>query len=233
MGLGGLKPETNKAVMVIDPDLRLDKAATDFFVKELLAKKQTGPCPDNFVTLFKAARMIGGGLKPWGAIVKALLDVRIPFWLTDETGFKATPPKDLSRKIVVCPIALSGFAALNEAPAQSHDALASTDFPRADQVTQRDAAEILNLDCLQIRPVVDAGHLTFQHKLSAQYCPLDSVVTYARQMMPAAEIGPRLGLRENVVSNWLSKNRPEIESVPGGWKRRQVLEQLGFGDWIS
>lgn len=230
MGLGGLKPETNRAVMVIDPDLRLDKAETDLFARKMLAKVQAGPCPNNVVSLFKASRLIGGGLKPWGPIIKALLDVRIPFWLTDEGRCKESSLKDLSRKILVCPRALSDFAALPEVPAQSLGTFSSSAFQRADQVTQRDAAEILNLDCAQIRPVVAAGLLTFHQKQTAHYCPLEDVVAYARQMIPAAEIGPRLGLRENVVRNWLSKNRPEIERLPGGWKRNQVFEQLGFGD---
>ncbi|MGN7159244.1 hypothetical protein [Sphingomonas sp. SAFR-052] len=133
------------------------------------------------VSLRVAARAIGGGVKPWGAIFRELITGRIPF---------------VMKKVSIEGIFLSGSDA---ARIRTFETEAEDDVPIR-QVSQRDAIEILNL------PLKHANLLVSSPKAGQSLRrPIDYVLTLARTRVTLAELSARTAIHPARLEHMLDK----------------------------
>jgi len=212
--------ETHPAIKVVDPDLRITTASMERFLNAVIAKGIRRDAPKAALTLARASRIIGGDLKPWGAIYAAMLDGTLPFWLNSDTGSGEGASRPLNRIIRVMPEQLSAFRKMR------FDGSQYPEFKFSTHVTQRDALEILNLTSAYIHSAIDAGQLRFEQGTKAQWCELSSVLQYARKMITVAELSQHLGILEHKVPEVMLTTHPELEHFEIGWVRDAVMAKL-------
>ena len=99
-------------------------------------------------------------------------------------------------------------------------------FPFKDAYTQVDAAEILNLDALQIRRSIEAGELSFQKRGVAMLTDRAPVLRLAATRIATSEIALRTGKAANKVPQ-LMKSFPHIERCAAGWSRSAFDAEFG------
>ncbi|MGT2514435.1 hypothetical protein ACVOMT_09530 [Sphingomonas panni] len=154
------------------------------------------------VSIHRAARAIGGGLKPWGEIFDRLLSGNIPFAITG----------DRVRRIMI----------------SKHDAvsLCATDLTSVTPsslpptCSQRDALEILNLPGKHaelLKTLADAD--------DDWEMPWSAVLDLARTRITLAELCARTGINATILENLMEDiGCPRMDRF--GWLRRSALPKL-------
>ena len=98
-------------------------------------------------------------------------------------------------------------------------------MPLAAVMSQEDACELLNLCNFTLRPVTDAGILTFERIGKAMWIGKGEVLALASSLIAPAEIAARLGLHPSSVGALMRRNR-RIPKMPGGWSRPDFVRLL-------
>lgn len=210
--LGAISREAHPALVLINPTLRLVEESVDDFSSELIAASLKGRGPADTIPLGTASRILGGRPKPWGSILEAMRQGEMPFWLAERGKF--------SRRAFVRPSDITRFASLD-----FREAL-YPEFPFKRTYTQVDAAEILNLDALQIRRSINAAELTFRQEGVAMLTDRSEVLRLAPTRIATSEIALRTGRAVNKVPQ-LMKNFPHIERCAAGWNRTSFDTEFG------
>ena len=205
---GLIDQERHPGVLLLDALPRITDASLAVFSKRFNSIVSSGP-PPGAVLLRTVSRRIGGGLKPWAQIIGAILNGQLPAY-HDEADLVVP----LTKRVLI-----RSDAALVAAEFWQPETAA--DAFRSPIISQADACEILNLDPLQIRPLVNAGCLSFQKDGKRLSTRLTAVLAYAKRMIPPAELAHRLGMRADAVHATV-RAWPGVERIPGGWKREQV-----------
>ena len=99
-------------------------------------------------------------------------------------------------------------------------------FPFKDAYTQADAAEVLNLDALQIRRSIDAEELSFKKQGVAMLTDRAPVLRLAASRIATSEIALRTGKAANKVPQ-LMKSFPHIGRCAAGWSRSAFDTEFG------
>jgi hypothetical protein len=210
--LGIVQREAHPALALIHPCLRLTAASIDNLLQRLEAAARQDLGPD-LMPLGTAIRIMGGKPKPWGNIFLALVDGTLPFELHGTGKFVRRAQVRLNDIKPFAPVYFE----------QSD----WSGFPFEQTFTQIDAAEVLNLDALQIRRVIASGELTFSPQGVAVITPRAPVLELAKVYMATAEIALRTGTPFIRVPHLMAEH-PSIMRHPAGWARDDFERLLGF-----
>lgn len=210
--LGEVERETHPALALIHSTLRLVQKSVDAFADDLEQRGMPKTAGPGLLPLGTASKILGGRTKPWGAILGAMRAGNFPFWLATEGKFV--------RRAFVRPEDILPFAAIN------FDERGWPDFPFRRAYTQVDAAEILNLDALQIRRVIQVGDLTFEPEGVALISERSSVLRIAAAHVATAEIALRTGTKFNHVPRFMGRY-PHIPRTEAGWDRAAFDGEFG------
>jgi hypothetical protein len=203
--LGLVIAELHPAIRCIDRELRLTKTSVVAFTATLEENGPKGPPPGSMVSLGTAMRQMGGHCKPWGPLFAAMLGGEIPYWIVERPG------KFLNKVLV-------HFADVATFTDVRFDESQWPNFPFDPTVTQVDAAEILNIDAVQIRTVIDDGTLEFAPAGVARRTTKASVLKLAERIISTSEAALRLGIDARCVAGTL-KRRADIRRQLFGWSR--------------
>lgn len=203
--LGLVTAELYPAIRCIDRELRLTKASIAAFTSALEANRCKGRPPRNAARLGTIIRLIGGRCKPWGPLLTAMVGGEIPYWIVDRPG-------RFMNKVLVRPGDIAPFADIR------FDEADWPVFPFDRTVTQIDAAEILNIDAIQIRTVVDDGTLEFEPAGVALRTSKASVLALAEKTISTSEAAARLGTDFRHVAGTLNR-QSDLQRQHFGWSR--------------
>lgn len=210
--LGLVTAELHPAIRCIDRELRLAKASIAVFTSALKTDRGKGRPPREAVRLGTAVRLIGGRCKPWGPLLAAMIGGEIPYWFVDRPGKFLN--KVLVRLTDIGPFADTPF---NEA--------VWPNFPFDTTVTQIDAAELLNIDALQIRAAIDDGTLEFTPAGVALRTSKATVLSLGLEVVSTSEAALRLGIDARHVAHAL-KAYANIRRKLFGWLRTDFERHL-------
>ena len=157
-------------------------------------------------------RFLGGRPKPWGEILIAMRTGSLPFWLHG-TGKFARRAR----------VAISDIAHFTNV---GFDEAAWPNFPFKQTYTQIDAAEMLNLDSLQIRRVMNIGALEFRPEGVAMIVDRAPVLELASAYIATAEIALRTGMGFTGVPN-LMRRHTQVTRHEAGWLRCEFDKVFG------
>lgn len=158
----------------------LCKSITDLASSDL---RDTAP-------VMHAMRAVGARLKPWDAVIEAMLSGTLPFEICEGEG-------PLFKRVRVSKDDLRGPAAQLITRAGAATALTKQmdiDFPFADRVTKRDAGEILNLETKQYTRLLSTYPTGPQRSV-----PVDELLKIAGDYIANTEIATRLGTSYQAV----------------------------------
>jgi hypothetical protein len=206
---GLLEQERHPGILLVDRAPRISGASFDRLLGLLEERALAPEGSTGGVDLRTWSRRIGGGCKPWHEIIGDIADGSIAIsggWSRGAGAFA---------KGVVVERHTPSLSMVPWSPRTQ------TGLVRDSRLSQRDACEILNLDAVQIRPLVEAAVLRFSRDGKRLATSVEDVVAYAAIMIPSAELAHRLGTRADavhaVVDRWNG-----VERIPGGWRRKQV-----------
>lgn len=211
----GLTSETNPGVQYLDPNTRLDGKLWAIWLDDLKSRS-AGHTPNAAISLYTAMRQCGGGFKNWNKAFRQIRSGKIPFWHDH-----ASEAPGITKRLFV-----SGEFKFGE---RVQDELQESKLlDVCPVVNQADACDILNLDPLQIRPLVINDILAFEKQGKGLCALTHDVLCYAKRTIAASELGYRLGVRNDAVHARLS-TLGAVERVPGGWRRAEVEALISFG----
>ena len=220
LGFDEVDRELNFGVLVWDDSLRLVTSSVEAFFRDLNAKARDDAVPDDAVPLWNASRCVGGGLKNWGQTLAALRHGQIPFWLVPDEQRSRDRHSKIVRRILVV---IADVVPTLGAPVSS---ASSETIPIAEVMSQVDAAEVLNIDAVQMKRVAAAGDLTFEGKGKAMWASRAEVLDLAHKYIASPELTYRLGGFGPAVTKMIRK-RPDIRGGAFGWVRADVERELG------
>ncbi len=180
-------------------------AAVAAFNSRLRKKAAPAGTVHDPIQLSWAMRAFGGGPKPWGAALDALLEGGVTFELTgpEKTNYIVISRADVGR----CCLNVQGTG--------------------LEEYSQRDALDVLNLN-LRNAPVL-AGVARIGLGRTAWRLPADVLMTIARDCVTAAELSARTGLHANVVARKLRA----LDAPTGfiGWERSAA--ETALSDYLA
>lgn len=174
----------------------------------LIAGKSQEPQPSGLISLSAASKRIGGRLKPWSSIVRALLEGDLPYWLSGALPTTAS--------IRVQAAALAAFD-------QAVDGPLPAGMEPGRVVSQADAAEILNLKSEQVAAWSETLGIPFAPSGRALVAPLAKVIDVARGIAWTAEISLHVGIHPVKVQAGLTERG--IRRVSTGWCRQHLMDK--------
>lgn len=210
--LGAIRREAHPALALINPTIRLVEESLDDFTDDLMAAASRGRRPKDAIPLGTASRILGGRPKPWSEILEAMRHGELRFWLSGKGK--------IARRAFVRPGDLIRFASTEFCEATYPT------FPFKDAYTQVDAAEILNLDALQIRRSIKAAEVSFRKQGVAMLTDRTPVLRLAASRIATSEIALRTGKAANKVP-LLMQSFPHIERCAAGWNRSAFDAEFG------
>ena len=154
------------------------------------------------VALHRAARAMGGGLKPWGTIIRDLLDGRIPYSIAGDAVHRISISKRDAEALLRIDVSYE------------------TGGVRERHISQRDAAEILNLPFKHAHLLPASGTLGGSHRI-----PMRQILHLARTRITLAELSARTGIHGTRLESRLERDDcPRHDAL--GWMRREALAKI-------
>ena len=207
---GLIEWEDHPVLLATAPAPKVRGASVRRLTEELAEKAQdansdTDRTPADCVTLAVASRRIGGRLKPWASIIDALRTGRIDFWMEGD--------KPTITSIYIRAGEMARFDAIV-------DEAAPVGLAASTVVSQRDAAEILNLAPKNMLALCDTLHLRFVRKGPALVAPLADVLATAAKFIWNVEIAWHLGAHHKRVDKILTARG--IDPSSPGWPRQRL-----------
>lgn len=158
---------------------------------------------DDPVALHRAARAIGGGAKPWGEILRDLLNGSIPYSATGGS---------VDRILI---------SSADATKLRMRNLAAASAGVRKRFVSQRDAADILNLP-LKHRHVLP---VSARRGGGAHDIPWSRLRRMARDRITLAELSARSGIHGTKLENMLERDGCRRHDALG-WMRRKALAKI-------
>lgn len=172
--------------------------------------------------ILSAVRIVGGRLKPWDAIVEAMLARTLPFEIRDMES-------SLFERIRVNVADLAGPASQPITRPDTPTALTirmEMGFPFVDKMTKRDAGEVLNLGVRQYTRLLIGYRTSFDRNV-----PIADVVRIAGGHVTNTEIAARLGITYQAVR--LKAAALGITRLSEAGYGRQLAERLLLQDGVD
>lgn len=176
------------AVRYPEPQIT-EQAVLDFAAMIVAASSSIGSL-GHTVPILSIVRMVGGRLKPWDAIIEAMLSGALPFEVRGSKGAlfeRIRVRRDDIRGLAALPITRPGTATALTIQMQP-------DFPFADHLTKRDAGEVLNLSVKQY-----TRHLRGYRTSSERVVPVEDVLRMAKDHVTNTEIAEQLAIAHQKV----------------------------------
>ena len=213
---GRLEWEDHPAILLAKSKSLVTRSSADVFEQLLRQGASRRACPDTATTLSRASKRIGGGPKPWDAIMEALVVGEIPFWIR---GASVSPAH-----IAVVPDDIARFERHTEVVAFPPG------FTPVEKLSQLDAGEMLNLMPRYVPEVGRTSGFSFVATGNTQTTSFEAVASVARRFAWSAEISWHLGGGPLTVATTLKKMG--FSQIGDGWSRRQmvragILPELG------
>lgn len=202
--LGEITQEDHRCILAIDGRLRFRSDSIAQFLAAISSLAIAGHAPSDALPLGTAMKRIGGRLKPWGLVLRALREGSMRYW--------AGPGKRFARSAKVILKDIERFAEVEVDPVRP------SSLPITREMTQIDVADVLNLDSLQLRRVVAAGDLSFRPDGVALVASRATVLSLAQETIASAEIALRLGIDFSGVRPVMARH-PEVRRCSVGWIR--------------
>ncbi len=213
--LDGLLDVVNHpAVPWVKDGVQVTKESFDNLIAQLQsAAAQTEDMPEDAVPLKKTLRALGGGLKPWGSVFAKLLSgcevngSRIRFWIKGDSPTAKT--------LFVCPSSLGNLkprcVELGKLPG-GLDA----------QMSQEDAAEVLNIFSGDIGGLSEIRRLEFEPRSKQLAVARSDVITIAHEAVSTSELIQRTGLSFRELEKQLCEQG--IHKRGSVWLRSEVMQ---------
>lgn len=209
---GLLERPSNKGVRAIEPDGRIMNASLTALEVILDTLPVVGPDGGDLISLAVASKIIGGGLKPWAAIIQLVTDGTLECHRARDEKRPTVKSLLLKRDDV------SVLGQLSATQSDYHLSQIS--------VSKEDVKEILNARSKQIDELEATGQLSFAHDGRKLACQLSQVLTVAENRIFGAELSIRTGIYPNKLAEKLLAMG--INALPnGGWARAETLRALG------
>lgn len=175
-------------------------------IDEMLKKLQqrSVAISGNLISVRSALGRTSGGVKPWGFVLKELLEGRLPFEYHENLEQK------LSGQLLV-----SEACILKRLPDLLQKA-ASGNASLSSYIPQKDALEILNCGGSSLRMLDGIDGQGVNPKLY----PLEKIITRSQECIATIEIAERLDIDPAAAYHILKDARIK-QVVPGGWQRVQ------------
>lgn len=162
------------------------------------------------ITLYSVLRCVGGRQKPYGQILRALLD--------GEIGYE-----------LVAGVVLTSRIHIRRSDAASLLAITSSDrtfitFPGPTEYSQMDACDVLNLHARSREAVLGIGHSV---RAGSARLPVDSVHAIGRARVSLTELSARTGIHSKTLTAALG---PQTDAF--GWVRDKACDILGLTQFV-
>lgn len=167
-----LKWEAHPAFRQVKHGLYIRQKSVEALCAQLMDARRKGPVPAGAISLRKAATCIGGGLKPWARIFKALIEGGVSFWLD------ASPA--LLKNMLVDPQDLPPLCGLS-------DTKSDQGFDRSTTISQRDACEVLNITHTHFRHLIVNNALPKIENYLRTWA-VEDLLTVAAEMVSGSEL---------------------------------------------
>lgn len=213
---GLIDQERHLGVLHIRPALMVKAVSSEALYSSLEANAQQSPMGADVAQLGTAARRIGGRMKPWGAIVAALLDGTIPYWLASGPNY--------ARRIWVRRADMARFDQVD---------FVETDHPGfsfSRYLVRRDADEILNFDANQSRQLLKQELIKFHRCGNGLRSDRADVLMLAKRVISPSELSERSGRSSLSVAGEMK--RLKIPRIASGWDRQLVSKMKQFSGVI-
>lgn len=209
---GIIDQERHPGVLHLRPTLMAKAASCEALYSSLETGAQRGCSGADTAQLGTAARRIGARMKPWAAIVAALLDGTLPYWLGSGPNF--------ARRIRVRRADMVRFDQVE---------FIESDYPEfsfSQNLVRRDADEILNFDANQSRELLKQKLIKFNRCGNGLRSDRTDVLMLARRVVSPGEISERSGRSSNSISGEM--NRLKVPRIAFGWDRQLVSNMEQF-----
>lgn len=204
-----LEVESHFIQHIASDKLHVRSSSVADLLDRIRAASSKGKAPRGSVKLMYAANQIGGGLKPWGKIVGEMLGGSFPFWMSEPAG-------DL-RHVMIMPRDLNLFR-------QTSVELRKLPLGLEQFMSQRDAAEVLNITPHHLAHLAEGLEIRFQRRGRGLAASRGDVLRAARCTAWPGEIGMHLGVKTQSVRSIMKDQG--ILNVSTGWDRQQ-LRRIG------
>lgn len=176
---------TDQAIVALRNEAMIPRGELDQLTHAIKKRARKGPPPSSARSLRVLSHEIGGRMKPWGVIWKALINGDLPFWTKREGSS--------TQHILVQPEAWSNFRAM------SFDKHAFPDFPFKTFMNNCDLSEILNLQPKETIAIRQDRLLEPKaYKLTLRY-EVEDVLDLAVRYVSTTELMRRSGQTKKIV----------------------------------
>ncbi|MHB9879004.1 hypothetical protein ACSMXM_04990 [Pacificimonas sp. ICDLI1SI03] len=180
--------------------------SVDSFLAKIEANAAPGPVPLEAKPMHHCASLFGGELKPWAAMMRALLDGSINFWKN------VGPFRSSGVFVIPSEIALLRGQRFN---------YSKYDFPFAQEMAQLDSGEVLNVSSALFLRAGLADLLGCRPYRQGLYADVDDVRKLAAKIVSPMELAMHWDVSIRKV-----KFDPRLTGVPRstfGWDRRMLV----------
>ncbi len=196
--LGVVEGLTDPAIVNLKNEAMVPRKELDHLVRRMRRRARKGTPPPSAKSLRVLSHELGGRLKPWGYIWKALLDGDLPFW-TKGAGCS-------TQQIFVEPLAWKKFSV------KSFDQKAFPDFPFKTFMNNCDLSEVLNLQPSETIAIRQAELIDPRaYRLTLRY-EVEDVLGLAARYISITELMRRSGEVKMVVLRKLTEGNVKARS---------------------
>ena len=181
---------TDPAIVALRNEAMIPRGELDQLKQDITRRARKGSPPSCAQSLRVLSHEIGGRMKPWGVIWKALINGNLPFWTRREGRS--------TQHILVQPEAWTNFGAM------SFDKHSFPDFPFKTFMNNCDLSEILNLQPKETIAIRQAGLIEPRaYKLTLRY-EVEDVLDLAVCYVSTTELMRRSGQTKKALMKRLS-----------------------------
>lgn len=203
--MGILTRSTLPAITMLYGATRVERWSIDAFIERLHRRGSKGEAPPESLPLHIGAAILGGRAKPWGPLLAALAEAKLPFW-SSKPSFTVRSAR----------VMMTDLRALDLAPFDR----SRHDYPFSGRISQKDAAELLNLptDVFMESGLIKA--LGFKPERGGSYADFDVVEAMAGTVVSRVELARTWGVSPNKVG--VDTRLALVSDLGFGWCRRQL-----------
>ncbi len=209
---GLVRRADHPAVRLLRKRLHVTETSAEALTRMLTDRARSGTPPPGNVPLFLATRGLGGRMKPWAAMVDALVNERIPYW----NGGGA----DFLMRTLVLPDAIQDFVSV------TFDESEYPEFPFSMRITGEDAGDVLNVGDMEMnraKPGLSRAMVSNEKP----HWSRTKVLLLAEKAISSSEVASRTGRSVSWIRARIKA--AGIGSEILGWSRAEV-ESLA---WIN
>lgn len=200
-------PVNSKAFEIIYRTARVDRHSVEHFYDRIDHAASDESAPPNAIPLRKAMMFFGGKAKPWGSVLAALADRSLPFWNEGEV-FNAGRVSLRQDDLLLWACSL---------PKRHH-----CGFPFSTQISQKDAAELLNITTRVFMQFGLSDLFDFRSTNGGKYASFELIEANAALTISRSELAQKWNLPTNKISG-----DPRLRGVERrlyGWDRKRLIE---------